>query len=87
MVSILLEKGADPKAQDNRGERPGDKFDPEVGLEALVSCFLAWSFFGHGRSGGASSSCLRLFHPYCIRVIIVRVLCLLYLRSVDLRSC
>ena len=29
-MAILLENGADPNAQDNRGERPGDKFDPEV---------------------------------------------------------
>ncbi|CAM9458289.1 unnamed protein product [Laminaria digitata] len=30
VVAILLEKGADPNAQDNRGERPGDRFDREV---------------------------------------------------------
>ena len=30
VVSLLLEKGANPKAQDNRGDKPGDKFDPEV---------------------------------------------------------
>lgn len=30
VVAILLENGADPNAQDNRGERPGDRFDPEV---------------------------------------------------------
>lgn len=44
VVSLLLEKGANPKAQDNRGERPGDKFDPEVcvcvcaGKESLFGC-------------------------------------------------
>lgn len=40
VVAMLLEKGADPKAQDNRGERPGDKFDPEVRSRAVkcLSC-------------------------------------------------
>ena len=36
VVSLLLEKGANPKAQDNRGERPGDKFDPEVRIYLLA---------------------------------------------------
>ncbi|CAN0501607.1 unnamed protein product, partial [Scytosiphon promiscuus] len=30
VVSLLLQKGANPKARDNRGDRPGDKFDREV---------------------------------------------------------
>ena len=41
VVSILLEKGADPNAQDNRGERPGDRFDAEVRQgAAFVLSFL-----------------------------------------------
>lgn len=42
VVAILLEKGADPNAQDNRGERPGDRFDPEVrqGAASVVSFLL-----------------------------------------------
>lgn len=39
VVAILLENGADPNAKDNRGERPGDRFDPEVRQRGRFSFF------------------------------------------------
>lgn len=36
VVAMLLEKGASPNAADNRGDRPGEKFDHEVGTSRFM---------------------------------------------------
>lgn len=52
---MLLEKGADPRAQDNRGERPGDKFDSEVRAPVChANAFprnLVWAMFNNQVTG------------------------------------
>eukprot|EP00903_Cladosiphon_okamuranus_P007179 g6971.t1 len=59
VVSLLLAKGANPKAQDNRGERPGDKFDPEVSADNRRAIAKALSKATRGSSSSRRSSSSR----------------------------
>ncbi|CAM9440385.1 unnamed protein product [Ectocarpus sp. 12 AP-2014] len=59
VVALLLQNGANPRVEDNRGDRPGDKFDPEVtdsNRRAIKKALSRVTRGNSSRSGRASSS-------------------------------
>lgn len=75
VVAILLEKGADPNAQDNRGERPGDRFDPEVRQGAAFVTYCSFCFVSFLFVSFCYVSVLFVFVLFCFVSFRVASLC------------